>query len=82
MQNELQTIKEKRREHERQMENTFESTGTAMLICDDDKRLTYANKKLPSVTGYPLEVVLKNKQWIDYIADKDLERHKTYHRKS
>ncbi|MBE9594129.1 MAG: PAS domain S-box protein, partial [Proteobacteria bacterium] len=58
---------------------TFETTGTAMLIGEEDTTISMINAEFEKLCGYSKEEVEGKKRWIEFIVKADLERMKGYH---
>jgi PAS domain S-box-containing protein len=58
---------------------TFETTGTAMLIAEEDTTISMINKEFEKLCGYSKEEVEGKKDWIEFLVKADLERMKGYH---
>ncbi len=59
----------------------FENTGTAMAIADKNRITLLVNKKLQELTGFTKEELVGNNiGWEQFIAPRDMERLKNYHR--
>ncbi|MEA3238735.1 MAG: PAS domain S-box protein [Candidatus Bipolaricaulota bacterium] len=80
-QNHLEELVEKRttalKESEARYRATFQSTGTAMLIMEEDMTISMVNKQAEKLSGYSLEGKMR---WTDFVAKEDLERMKAYHK--
>ena len=59
---------------------TFETTGTAMLISEEDTTISMINAEFEKLCGYSKEEVEGKKSWIEFIVKADLERMKGHHR--
>ena len=59
---------------------TFETTGTAMLIGEEDTTISMINAEFEKLCGYSKEEVEGKKRWIEFIMKADLERMKDHHR--
>jgi PAS domain S-box-containing protein len=58
----------------------FETTGTAMLIIDEDMTVAFMNRELEKLSGYTKSEVEGSRAWTDFIIPDDIERMKKYHR--
>jgi PAS domain S-box-containing protein len=58
----------------------FETTGTAIIIFEEDMTISLANKECENLSGYSREEIEGKKKWTDFIAKDDLEQMKEYHR--
>ena len=52
----------------------FESTGTAMVIIEEDMTVSLVNDKCEALTGYKREEIEGKKKWTEFIKNDDLER--------
>jgi len=59
---------------------TFETTGTAMLIGEEDTTISMINAEFEKLCGYSKEEVEGKKSWIEFIVKADLDRMKECHR--
>ena len=57
----------------------FETTGTAMLISEEDTTISMINKEFEKLCGCSKEEVEGKKSWIEFLVKADLERMKGYH---
>ncbi len=57
----------------------FETTGTTMLIVEDDMTISLANDKFESLTGYTRAEVEGKRKWTEFIEKGDLEKMITHH---
>ena len=62
------------RESESRYRTVFESTGTAMLIIEEDTTIGFANKEFFSLTGYSQEDIDNGISWTEFIFKDDLEK--------
>ena len=58
---------------------TFESTGTAMLVIEEDLTIALVNEQSAKLSGYSKDEVEGKMRWTDFVVKEDLERMKTYH---
>ncbi len=58
----------------------FESTGTTMLIIEDDMTISLVNDRWGSLTGYTRDEVEGKKKWTEFIEKGDLEEMITRHK--
>ena len=68
------------RESEENYRTTFESTGTATVIIEEDKTISLANTEFAKLCGYSKEEIEGNKSWTEFVVKDDLKRMKEYHR--
>jgi len=59
---------------------TFEHTGTAMLVVDEDKTISMANRELENMTGYHREDIVGKRKWTEFVHPADLELMSRYHK--
>ena len=57
----------------------FETTGTAMLIVEEDMTISLANDRFESMTGYTRKEVEGKKRWTEFVEKSDLEKMITQH---
>ena len=67
------------RESEERYRTTFEHTGTAMSIVEEDSTLSLVNKTYEKLCGYKKEEIEGKKSWTEFVASEDLERLIRYH---
>ena len=58
----------------------FKTTGTAMVIDEDDMTISLANTEYERLTGYSREEMEGKCSWTEFIVKDDLVRIKDYHR--
>lgn len=58
----------------------FETTGTSMIIYEEDKTISLANSGFQKLTGYRKEAWEGKKKWTELVAKKDLPRLLKFHR--
>jgi PAS domain S-box-containing protein len=68
------------RESESRYRTVFESTGTAMVIIEEDTTIGFANKEFFRLTGYSQEDIDKKRSWKEFIFKEDLEKMIEQHR--
>jgi PAS domain S-box-containing protein len=68
------------RESENRYRTVFESTGTAMVILQEDTTIGFANKEFFRLTGYSREEIDQNRSWKEFIFKDDLEKMIEQHR--
>jgi len=67
-------------ESEERYRTTFESTGTATVIVEEDTTISLANTEFSKLCGYSREEVEGKKSWTEFVAKDNLGRMKEYHR--
>ncbi|GAI15672.1 unnamed protein product, partial [marine sediment metagenome] len=65
---------------EEKYRTTFENTGTAMAIIEEDTTISLVNHQFEILTGYSKEEIEGKKRWTEFVHEEDLERMKEYHR--
>jgi|GEM_PF-946905 len=68
------------RESEEKYRVTFESTGTATTIVEEDTTLSLVNSEFERLSGYSKKEIEGKKSWTEFVVKEDLERMKEYHR--
>jgi len=66
-------------ESEERYRTIFETTGTAMLIGEEDTTISMINAEFEKLCGYSKEEVEGKKSWIEFIVKADLDRMKECH---
>jgi PAS domain S-box-containing protein len=69
------------RESEEKHRTTFESTGTAMIIVEEDTTISLANHQFETLSGYSKQEIEGKKHWTEFVHQEDLEQMREYHRK-
>ncbi len=54
-------------------ETILETTGTAILIIEEDMTISFVNKEFEKMTGYPQEEVVNQKKWTEFVTEADRE---------
>lgn len=67
------------RESEALYRTVFESTGTAMMILEEDKTVSVINREFERIAGYTRDEVVKKIPWTHFVSPDDVERMKQYH---
>ena len=57
----------------------FESTGTAMMILEEDKTIAVVNRELERISGFNREEIEGKMPWTRFVSPVDRERMKQYH---
>ncbi|HII98045.1 MAG TPA: PAS domain S-box protein [Methanoregula sp.] len=57
----------------------FESTGTAMMILEEDKTVVVVNREFERISGYTREEVCGRMPWTRFVSPEDVERMQQYH---
>lgn len=58
----------------------FETTGTAMMIYDDDMLIHLVNTEFENLSGYSKEEIQGKKTWPEFVCQEDLKKMCEYHR--
>lgn len=69
---------EAKRTSEELYRTLFQSTGTGMMIVEEDMTISLVNKQMEKLSGYSREE-LEGKQWTDFIPEKEREQMVEYH---
>ncbi|MBA4396892.1 MAG: hypothetical protein C0394_05860 [Syntrophus sp. (in: bacteria)] len=67
-------------ESEIRYRTVFETTGTAMLIINEDMTVAFMNREFEKLSGFAKSEVEGRQQWMDFIMPDDIQRMKKYHR--
>ena len=67
------------RESEEQYRTTFENTGTAMVMVEEDMTIVLANSQFAELSGHSREEIEGKMKWTELVAPEDLERMVGYH---
>lgn len=59
---------------------TFETTGTATILIEEDTTIAHANAEFESLSGYSKTELENTMSWTRFIAEEDLEMMTEYHR--
>lgn len=59
---------------------TFETTGTATILIDEDTTIVLANSEFERLSGYRKAELEEKRSWTEFIIEEDLEMMKEYHR--
>jgi PAS domain S-box-containing protein/putative nucleotidyltransferase with HDIG domain len=68
------------RESENLYRTIFETTGTAMIIVEEDTTISLANTEFERLSGYTREEVEGKKSWKEFITEGELYDLKKYHK--
>ena len=63
-----------RRESEEKYRTLFETTGTAMVLIEEDTTLSLVNNEFLQTTGYTREEIENRKKWTGFVVKEDLDR--------
>jgi two-component system, cell cycle sensor histidine kinase and response regulator CckA len=73
-------VEEALRESELRYQTIFETTGTIMLIVEEDMTISLTNDGFENLTGYKREEVEGKKKWTEFVEKGDLERMVVQHK--
>jgi PAS domain S-box-containing protein len=66
-------------ESEELYRTVFESTGTAMMILEEDKTVAMVNREFERISGYSREEVCGIMPWTRFVSPEDVRRMQEYH---
>lgn len=66
-------------ESEELYRTVFESTGTAMMILEEDKTVSVVNREFERISDYTRNEVIGKIKWTQFVSTEDVERMKEYH---
>ena len=66
-------------ESEELYRTVFESTGTAMMILEEDKTVAVVNREMERISGFSRTEIEGKMLWTRFVSPDDLERMKQYH---
>ena len=64
---------------EQKYRSLFESTGTAMVIIENDTTISLANAEFEKLSGYSRGEIEGKMKWTEFVCKPDLERMREYH---
>lgn len=67
------------RENEEKYRTTFEHTGTAMMIIEEDTTLSLVNEEFVDLTGFSKEEIENKMRWTQFVHPEDVKWMKRYH---
>ncbi len=76
----LKKVEETLRQSEEKYRVTFESTGVASVIIEDDTTLSLVNSEYEKLSGYSKRELEGKKSWTEFVVKEDLDRMKEQHR--
>jgi PAS domain S-box-containing protein len=79
--NELAASEQRIRESEERYRTVFETTGTAMLIIEEDATISLANAEFSRMSGFSREQIENKKKWMEFVFGEDREGMLAQHRK-
>ncbi len=65
---------------EKKYQITFENTGTAMLVVEEDEKISLANSRFGNLFGYSKEEIEGKMKWAKLVHPDDLEQMLEYHK--
>jgi PAS domain S-box-containing protein len=68
------------KESETRYRTVFESTGTAMVIIEEDNTISLVNNEFLRLSGYSQDDIDSRKSWTEFVYKEDLEKMITQHR--
>ncbi|MFP4345012.1 MAG: GAF domain-containing protein [Anaerolineales bacterium] len=57
----------------------FQTTGTAMMIIEEDTTISLVNQEFANLSGYPRGEIEGRRSWTEFVDGQDLRRMQTYH---
>ena len=75
----LKRVEQALEESEEKYKKIFETTGTAMLLIEEDSTISLVNHEFEKISGYDRAEVELKRSWMDFTAEEDLQRLKSYH---
>jgi len=76
----LSWVKGKLHSSEEKYRIVFETTGTSMVIIEDDTSISLANAEFEKLSGYSREEIETKKSWAEFVSNRDKQRMLEYHR--
>ena len=76
----IKQVEEVQRQSEEKYRAILESTGTAMIIAEEDTTVSLANAEFERLFGYSRNEVEWKKSWTEFVSKADLERMTEYHK--
>ncbi|MFZ3137686.1 MAG: PAS domain S-box protein [Thermodesulfovibrionales bacterium] len=73
-------VREALKESEILYRTIFETSGTAIVIDEEDTTISLANEEYEKLTGYSKEELEGKRSWTEFIVKEDVDRIKEYHR--
>jgi len=77
---ELAASEQRIRESEQKYRTVFETTGTAMLMIEDDTTISLVNSEFCHLSGYAREEIENRKKWMEFVVEEDRHRMLDRHR--
>ncbi len=76
---ERREMEEELRHSEERYRTIFETSGSAMIIIDEDMTISQVNNETEKITGYSRDEIIGNKKFTDFLKKNQLERSIIYH---
>ena len=76
----LKQLEENLKESEALYRTIFETTGTAMIVIEDDMIVSVANAEVEAISGYSKDEIVRKLKWIDFIVPEDRAKMAEYHK--
>jgi PAS domain S-box-containing protein len=76
---ERKEMEEELRHSEERYRTIFETSGSAMIIIEEDMTISQANNETEKITGYLSDEIIGNKKFTDFLTKNQLERSIIYH---
>jgi PAS domain S-box-containing protein len=77
---ELKRMEDELRKSEEMYRTIFETTGSGMVIIEEDTTISLANAEFAELVGYSKNEIEGKKSWTEFVVEDDQERMKEYHR--
>jgi PAS domain S-box-containing protein len=74
-------LQEEKRQAEELYRTLFESTGTAIVLFDNEGTITEMNEEFVRHTGLSRSEISGKKKWSDFVHEEDLHRMRSYHQR-
>ncbi len=62
------------RDSEAKYRTVFETTGTAMVLIEEDATISLVNSEFERLSGYAKEEIENRKKWTEFVVQEDLDR--------
>ncbi|MDD1718887.1 MAG: PAS domain S-box protein, partial [Methanoregulaceae archaeon] len=62
------------RESEAKYRTVFETTGTAMVLIENDATISLVNSEFERLSGFAKEEIENRKKWTEFVVEEDLDR--------
>jgi PAS domain S-box-containing protein len=67
-------------ESEKMYRTLFNSTGTGMMIIEEDSTVSLMNARMEKISGYSRHEIEGKRKWYEYVSDEDRRRMQEFHR--